>query len=85
MSGTLSSALMTMRYDILLTRDEDAGIFLAEVPDLPGCFSQGETEELAAANVREAIALHVQTLRELGREIPRPSTRILRAVEVAVA
>ena len=76
---------MTMRYDILITRDEDAGLFLAEVPDLPGCFSQGETEELAAANAREAIALHVQTLRELGREIPRPSTHILRAVEVAVA
>ena len=76
---------MTMHYDILITRDEDAGMFLAEVPDLPGCFSQGETEEQAAANAREAIALHVQTLREMGREIPRPSTHILRTVDVAVA
>jgi antitoxin HicB len=63
-----------MRYDILITRDEDAGMFLAEVPDLPGCFSQGETEEQAAANAGEAIALHVQPLRELGRDVAVAST-----------
>lgn len=74
-----------MRYDILITHDDDSGLYLAEVPDLPGCLSQGETEDLAASNIREAITLHVQTLRELGRDVPPPSTHTLRAVEVAVA
>lgn len=76
---------MTMRYDILITRDDDSGLYLAEAPDLPGCFSQGETEDQAALNMREAMVLHVQTLREMGREIPAPSAHALRAVEVATA
>lgn len=76
---------MIARYDILVTRDADSGLFLAEVPDLPGCFSQGKTEEQATANVREAITAHVQTLRDLGRDVPQPSSHVLRAVDVAIA
>jgi antitoxin HicB len=40
------------------------------VPALPGCVSQGDTLELAIANVREAIALHIEGLRADGEEIP---------------
>lgn len=69
-----------MQYDILITHDDESGLYLAEVPDLPGCYSQGETEEQAVANAREAIALHVQTLREMGRDIPPPSAHILHTV-----
>jgi antitoxin HicB len=76
---------MTTRYDILITYDDDSALFLADVPDLPGCYSQGETEEQAEINAREAIALHVQTLRELGKAIPRPSMHVLRAVDVVMA
>ena len=53
---------MLARYDILVTHDADSGLFLAEVPDLPGCYSQGATVDEATANIREAIALHLQTL-----------------------
>lgn len=76
---------MVARYDVLVARDEDSGLFLAEVPDLPGCFSQGETEDAALANAREAIALHVQALQEVGQNIPSPSAHVLRAVDVAIA
>jgi len=75
---------MITRYDILVTHDAESGLFLTEVPDLPGCFSQGETEQQATANVREVIAVHVQTLRDLGREVPQSSTHVLRAVDVAI-
>lgn len=44
-----------MNYEPILTRDED-GWIVAEVPELPGCISQGRTEAEAMANVREAIA-----------------------------
>lgn len=72
---------MAKRYDVLLTRDEATGWYGAEVPDLPGCFSQGRTRDEALANVREAIALYLSD----GREAPQPSKHLLDSVEVSVA
>lgn len=43
-----------MKLHILIEQDED-GFFVAEVPDLPGCLSQGNTEEEALANIKEAV------------------------------
>jgi len=43
---------------------------VAEVPSLPGCISQGKSREEALANVREAIALHEDVLRERGEPVP---------------
>ena len=47
-----------MKFKVLLEKDED-GVIVATVPSLPGCISQGKTEEEAIANIREAIDLHV--------------------------
>jgi len=54
--------------------DEEGGGWLAEVPDLPGCMSDGETPEEAAHNVQDAIQEWMAAAREMGREIPSPST-----------
>jgi predicted RNase H-like HicB family nuclease len=43
-----------VKLHILIEQDED-GFFVAEVPALPGCLSQGKTEEEALANIKEAI------------------------------
>lgn len=43
-----------MRFNVLLTPDED-GWFVAEVPALPGCITQGSTREEALDNVKDAI------------------------------
>lgn len=43
-----------MKLHILIEQDED-GFFVAEVPALPGCLSQGKTEEEARSNIKEAI------------------------------
>jgi antitoxin HicB len=51
---------------------EDGGGFLATVPDLPGCMSDGDTREEAARNVEDAIASWLEEARSVGREIPRP-------------
>ncbi len=40
------------------------GYYVAEVPSLPGCISQGESKEAALANIKEAIELYVAALRE---------------------
>jgi antitoxin HicB len=54
---------------------EDGGGFLASVPDLPGCMSDGGTPEEALANVRDAIDEWIQEAKALGRAVPAPSRR----------
>ena len=54
---------------------EDGGGFVATVPDLPGCMSDGETPEEALANVRDAVAACIEEARALGRTVPKPSRR----------
>jgi antitoxin HicB len=52
---------------------EDGGGFLATVPDLPGCMSDGDTPEEAIANVGDAIASWIAVAREAGRDVPAPT------------
>lgn len=54
---------------VILIPDETGG-FVVEVPSLPGCYSQGETIEEALANIREAIELHIEVLRDNGEDVP---------------
>lgn len=58
-----------MRYRVIVERDED-GVFVAEVPSLPGCVSQGRTHAEAVANVKEAIAGYLESLRARGEQVP---------------
>jgi predicted RNase H-like HicB family nuclease len=59
-----------MEYSVVVHEAEEGG-FWVEVPALPGCYSQGESLEEALTNVREAIELYLETLREDGGEPPR--------------
>ncbi len=58
-------------YVVILERAAD-GTWGAYVPDLLGCTSGGKTRDEAARNVREAIAGHIELLRETGQPIPNP-------------
>lgn len=64
-----------LEYPILIAplAAEDGGGFVATVPDLPGCMSDGETPEEAMHNVMDAIEEWIDASRKLGRDIPRPS------------
>lgn len=68
-----------MTRQVLLYPGED-GYVVAEVPSLPGCVSQGKDREEALVNVREAIALHEDVLRERGEPVPDDHVEL---VEVA--
>ena len=68
---------MTRR--VVLYPGED-GFLVAEVPSLPGCVSQGTTRDEALANIREAISLHEEVLRDRGERVPDDNVEI---VEVA--
>ena len=50
-----------MKYRVLIEQDED-GVFVAEVPSLPGCISQGQTRAEATPNIKEAITLYLESL-----------------------
>lgn len=54
-----------MNFKIFLEQDED-GWYTATVPALPGCISQGKTEEEAKKNIAEAIELHLRSLAQDG-------------------
>jgi predicted RNase H-like HicB family nuclease len=57
-----------MDFKVLIEKDED-GWFIATVPSLPGCISQGNTEKEALENIKEAIELHLSSLAEDGLPI----------------
>ena len=63
-----------MRYAIVI--EKTAGNYSAYVPDLPGCVATGSTFEEAAKQIREAIALHLDGLREDGAPVPPASSHV---------
>jgi len=56
---------------VLLYPDLQDGGYVAEVPSLPGCISQGDTKAEAIANIRAAITLWVATARRLKLKVPK--------------
>jgi predicted RNase H-like HicB family nuclease len=60
-------------YEAIIHPEED-GTFWAEVPSLPGCFTQGKTLESIKAHLQEAISLHLECLCEEGQPVPLPDT-----------
>lgn len=64
-----------LRYPVFVSPlpPEDGGGFLATVPDLPGCMSDGETPQEALSNVQDAIESWIEAARDMGRDIPEPS------------
>lgn len=64
-------------YPILIEplHSTEGGGFVATVPDLPGCISDGETPEAALANVRDAVAAWIEEAQALGRPVPESSHR----------
>jgi len=63
-----------MKYPIAIERGDEDTAFGVVVPDLPGCFSAGDTLEEAYANAAEAIELWVETTLETGGTIPAPGS-----------
>ena len=68
-----------MKFVVTFFRDED-GMFIAECPSIPGCVSQGKTEEEAERNIRAAIKECLEVMAERGL----PPTVTTREVEVTV-
>ncbi len=63
-----------MRYPVAIETGSRNTTFGVVVPDLPGCFSAGDTIDEAMANVEDAIDLWIEAALDAGRAIPAPST-----------
>jgi predicted RNase H-like HicB family nuclease len=68
-----------MKFVITIEQDED-GVFVVECPSIPGCISQGKTEQEALENIEDAIKQCLEVRAEKGM----PLTVVTREVEVRV-
>ncbi len=68
-----------MNYKVILQKGEDRG-YVASVPTLPGCHSQGASVEEAIANIKEAIAGYLAVCEKYGDPVPHSDQDIIEAV-----
>ena len=65
------------KYEIILYWSDEDQIFVAEVPELPGCIAHGKSQEVALASAQEAVQLWIDTAVEFGDAVPEPKGRRL--------
>lgn len=72
-----------MKYTVIIERGEESG-FVARVPVLKGCVSQGNTKSEVLRNIKEAIEVYIESLIEDGLPVPSEVGKDLVELEVAV-
>lgn len=65
------------KYELIIYWSNEDAVFVAEVPELPGCMAHGASPAAAVAAAQEAIDLWIATAREDGTAIPEPKGRRL--------
>lgn len=66
-----------LQFKVLIEQDED-GVYVASVPELPGCYTQGKTLEEARERIKEAIKLVLESDKDIKKEkleSPKPSSQ----------
>jgi predicted RNase H-like HicB family nuclease len=74
---------MTERRYLIVIEGAEGANFSAYAPDLPGCVATGATREEVEHEMHDAIALHLEALRDAGEPIPEPSELTATYVQVA--
>ena len=70
---------MNSRYELVIYWSQDDDCFVVEVPELPGCMSDGKTYQEAVSNAEAVIAEWIEAARALGRSIPEPKGKLMYA------
>lgn len=63
----MKTSIKELQFKVIVERDEN-GIYVAEVPELPGCYTQGKTLEQARERIKEAIKLVLESDKDLKKE-----------------
>lgn len=74
--------MKVLDFKVFLEPDAEYGGYVVTCPSIQGCHSQGKTVEEALANIREAIELCLEVMREQGEELPDPSGTLVGSVVV---
>jgi len=67
------------KYEVIIFWDKEDGIFVAEVPELPGCMAHGNSKADAIQNAEGAISLWLKTAKEDGISVPEPKGKLMYA------
>lgn len=67
------------KYEMIIYWSDVDNLYIVEVPELPGCMSDGVSYEDVIRNVEIAISEWIETAKSLGREIPEPKGRLIYA------
>ncbi|MBI2595590.1 type II toxin-antitoxin system HicB family antitoxin [Candidatus Daviesbacteria bacterium] len=83
----MSRPKQELQFKILIEQDED-GIYVASVPELPGCYTQGKTLEQVRNRIKEAIELVLESDQEIKKEklqSPKPASNFFGIEEITVS
>jgi predicted RNase H-like HicB family nuclease len=64
------------KYEIIIYWSAEDSVFVAEVPELPGCMADGKSYQEALGNAEQMIDEWIETVKSLGRPIPQPKVRL---------
>ena len=67
---------MKNKYEIIIFWSEENNVYIAEVPELPGCMADGCTHYEALQNAEQVINEWIETAKSIGRAIPSPRGRL---------
>lgn len=70
---------MSIKYEMVIYWSDDDDAFIVEVPELPGCMSDGQTYQEAVKNAEVVIGEWIERAKELGRPVPEPRGKLMYA------
>jgi len=73
---------MKHKYEVIIYWSNEDQVFVAEVPELPGCMAHGNTQEAALAHASQAIQLGIHSARGIGVRTPVPECERLMLADV---
>lgn len=72
-----------LNYRVIVEQDED-GVFIASVPSLQGCHTEGETFEEVLKNIEDVIKLHIKARKERGLPLDDSKTEFVGIKELSI-
>lgn len=68
-----------IKYEVIVYWSNEDDCFISEMPELPGCMSDGKTYEEAIKNIGRVAKMWIETAKEMGRDIPEPRGKLFYA------
>ena len=65
------------KYEIIIYWSDEDGVFVADIPELPGCMAHGDSHESALAEAQNAISYWLEAAARIGRPIPQPTGELI--------